>query len=145
MDKILNPVMTFARVLLALLFLMAGASMIDQYAITHVYIVAMGLPGLMLPLVLVMVIVSALALMVGFWVRWAALTLAGLSLALALMLHLDFGDPSQGILFIRNLLVSGVLLVLAVADSNRESLPLSERRTKARVRKAPAGCCQAGC
>jgi len=145
MDRIINPVMAFARVLLALLFLMAGASMIDQYAITHVFIVAMGLPGLVLPLVLVLVIVSALALMVGVWVRWAAVLLAGLSLASAVILHLDFGDPTQGILFIRNLLVGGALLVLATADSDHESLSLSKPRIKSRVRKAPPGCCQAGC
>ena len=145
MDRVINPVMTFARVLLALLFLMAGASMIDQYAITHVYVVAMGLPDAVLPLVIAIVVVSALALMTGYKVRWAAVMLAALSLASAVLLHLDFGDPSQGILFIRNLLVSGVLLVLAAADSDHESLLLSRLKSTTRLRKTPPGCCQAGC
>ncbi len=145
MDKIFYPLMTLTRLLLATVFLMIGASMINQYAVTHVYLVAMGLPGLVSPLVILIVVAGALALMAGYRVRWAALVLAGVSLAAAVLLHLDFGDPSQGILFIRNLLVSGVLLVLAVADSDRKSLPLSKQRAKSRDRKAPAGCCQAGC
>ena len=145
MDRIINPVMAFTRFLLALLFLMASASMIDQYAITHVYVVAMGLPGLVLPLILAIVVISALALMAGYKVRWAAVVLAVLSLAAAIQLHLDFADPSQGILFIRNLLISGVLLVLAAADSAQEPKALSRQRTKPPVRKVPPGCCQAGC
>ena len=145
MDRIMNPIMASARVLMSMLFVMAGVSMIDQFAIAHVYAVSMGLPGPVLPLVIVIVIVSALALLVGYKVRWAAVMLAGLSLASAVLLHFDIGDPSQAVLFIRNLLISGVLLVLAAADSGQESKAPSRQRIKPRVRKVPPGCCQAGC
>ena len=122
MDKLLNNLMPAARFLLAFIFLMAGISKIGQYAGTQAYMASAGLPGGLLPLVIALEIGGALALIVGFKARWAALALAGFSVTSAVLFHLDFGDQMQSIMFMKNLSIAGGLLVLAAAGPGVWSL-----------------------
>lgn len=122
MDKLLNHLMPAGRFLLAFIFLMAGISKIGQYAGTQAYMASVGLPGGLLPLVIALEIGGALALIAGFKTRWAALALAGFSVASAVLFHLDFGDQMQSIMFMKNLSIAGGLLVLAVAGPGVWSL-----------------------
>jgi len=122
MDKLLNHLMPAGRFLLAFIFLMAGISKIGQYAGTQAYMASTGLPGGLLPLVIALEIGGALALIAGFKTRWAALALAGFSVASAVLFHLDFGDQMQSIMFMKNLSIAGGLLVLAAAGPGVWSL-----------------------
>lgn len=54
MDKFLNNLMPVARLLLAGLFLVAGLSKIGQYAGTQAYMASAGVPGALLPLVILL-------------------------------------------------------------------------------------------
>jgi putative oxidoreductase len=122
MNKLLNNLMPLARVLLASLFLVAGLSKIGQYAGTQAYMASAGLPGALLPLVILLEAGGALALIVGFQVRWVALALALFSIVSALLFHFNFADQIQSLMFLKNLSIAGGLLILAAAGAGPWSL-----------------------
>ena len=111
------------RVCIAALFLMAGAAKLGGgYAGTQNYMLAHGVPGMLLPAVIALEIFGALALVAGWKTRWVALALAGFSLLTALLFHFDFGDRVQSIFFMKNLAIAGGLLVLGCAGAGRFSV-----------------------
>ncbi len=69
------------RVLLATMFFMAGLSKITGYAGTQGYMEAMGVPGMLLPLVIALEVIGGLAIMLGFKTRLVAFALAVLALS----------------------------------------------------------------
>lgn len=102
-----------ARLLLAQLFVVAGLAKLGAgYAATRTYMQMMGVPGNLLPLVIVLEIGGGLALAAGFLTRWAALLLAVYSLVAAAIFHHNFADQNQLILFISDLAVIGGLLLM---------------------------------
>ena len=110
------------RILLAHIFLFAGVSKISDYAGTQGYMDAMGVPGALLPLVILTEIGGALALIAGWQTRWAAVALAGFSAVSALLFHANFADQMQMIMFMKNWAMAGGLLVLAAAGAGQLSL-----------------------
>ena len=101
------------RVLLALMFVAAGYGKIGGYEGTQGFMEAMGVPGMLLPLVIVLELGGGLAIMAGWQTRIIAILLAGFTLVSAFMFHLNFADQMQSILFMKNLSVAGGFLVLA--------------------------------
>lgn len=102
-----------SRILLAIMFLMAGFGKLGAgYAGTQGYMEAMGVSGALLPLVIALEIGGALALIVGWQVRWAALALAAFTVIAALIFHNNFADQMQAILFMKNIAIAGGLLAL---------------------------------
>lgn len=100
------------RLLISIIFLMAGISKITGYAGTQAYMESAGVPGLLLPLVIALEILGAVALMIGYRTRLAALLLAGFTVVSALLFHNMFADSSQTIMFMKNLAIAGGLLLL---------------------------------
>jgi len=112
-----------ARVLLAMMFLMAGLSKLGEgYTGTQGYMEAMGVPGFLLPLVIVLEIVGAIAVIIGFKTKLAAAALAVFTLAAAFLFHADFTDQMQSILFMKNIAVTGGFLALIASGAGRLSL-----------------------
>lgn len=110
-----NFVPFLARLLLAQIFLIAGLGKLGAgYAATQGYMAAMGVPGVMLPLVIALEIGGGLALILGLLTRWAALGLAVFCVASAAIFHTDFAQPMQNIMFMKNLAMAGGLLMLFV-------------------------------
>jgi putative oxidoreductase len=97
---------------MSIIFLMAGISKITGYAGTEAYMASAGVPGLLLPLVIALEILGAVALIIGYRTRLAAFLLAGFTLVSALLFHNMFADPSQSIMFMKNLAMAGGLLLL---------------------------------
>lgn len=73
---------------------------------------SMGVPGALLPLVILLEIGGGLAILVGWQIRIAAFLLAGFTVASALIFHADFGDQMQAILLMKNMAMAGGLLFL---------------------------------
>ena len=113
MDKYIN---------LAHIFLLAGINKISGFAGTQAYMDAMGVPGMLLPLVILLEIGGGLALIVGWQTKWASYALAGFTLIAALIFHRNFGDQMQMIMFMKNLSIAGGLLILAVNGAGAFSL-----------------------
>ncbi|MGL5179384.1 MAG: DoxX family protein, partial [Aeromonas veronii] len=80
MDKMKDVALLAGRVLLALMFVMAGWSKIGGYAGTQGYMEAMGVPGFMLPLVILLELGGGLAVVLGLFTRSLSVLLAGFTL-----------------------------------------------------------------
>jgi putative oxidoreductase len=110
------------RVLLGHIFLLAGLNKIVGYAGTQGYMEAMGVPGAVLPLVIALEVLGGLAVIVGFQARWASIVLAGFTVIAAVIFHTDFGDKMQMIMFMKNMSITGGLLILATHGAGALSI-----------------------
>lgn len=125
MEKITNLV---ARILLSHIFILAGINKISGYAGTQGYMESVGVPGMLLPLVIILEIAGGVAILVGWQTRIAAYALAGFTAVAAIIFHSNLADQMQMILFMKNWAISGGLLLLAVHGAGALSL---ENRGKA--------------
>lgn len=108
MDKLLNLA---ARALMAQIFIISGVGKITGYAGTQAYMAKIGVPGALLPVVILTELGGGLALLFGFQTKWVALALAGFTVLSALIFHLNFSDQMQMINFMKNLAIAGGLLL----------------------------------
>lgn len=111
-----------ARVFLGHIFLLAGLSKIGAYEGTQGYMEAMGVPGALLPLVILLEAVGGLAIIAGWKTRWTAIALAAFSVVAAAIFHNNFADQMQMILFMKNIAIAGGLLLLAVHGAGAYSI-----------------------
>ena len=100
------------RVLLSAIFIQAGWSKMFSYAQTAGFMEKAGVPGELLPLVILTELGGGLLVLLGLFTRWAALALAGFCLLAGWIFH-NPGDPGQMISFLKNLTIAGGFLVLA--------------------------------
>lgn len=121
------------RVLLALMFVMAGFSKFGDLGGTAGYIASQGLPlpGVLAFLTAALEVVGGLALIVGFQARFAALALAVFTLVASVIFHNFWAMPAdqqfmQQLMFMKNLAVSGGLLMVFALGAG--SLSLDSRR-----------------
>ncbi len=111
-----------ARVFLGQIFLLAGLSKIGAYAGTQGYMDAMGVPGVLLPLVILLEVGGGLAIITGWQTKWAAIALGLFSLVAAAIFHHNFADQTQMIMFMSDIAIAGGLLLLAVHGAGAYSL-----------------------
>ena len=102
------------RVFLALIFIIAGAQKITGYEGTQGYMESMGVPGALLPLVILLEVVGGLTLMLGWHTRITAFLLAGFTIVATLIFHSNLGDQTQMLFFLKNLAIAGGLLLVAL-------------------------------
>ena len=102
------------RILISVMFLMAGISKITGYAGTQGYMEAMGVPGALLPLVIALEVFGALAIIIGYKTKLVAFLLAGFSIVSALIFHNNFADQMQVALFMKNIAIAGGFMFLMV-------------------------------
>ncbi|MCB1786730.1 MAG: DoxX family protein [Gammaproteobacteria bacterium] len=105
------------RTLMSVIFIVAGIGKLTGYAATQGYMESMGVPGALLPLVILLELGAGLALLLGWRVRAAALGLAVFSVVSALIFHFNLADQMQSILFLKNLAIAGGLLFVAGAGA----------------------------
>ncbi len=110
------------RVLLAHIFLLSGITKIGGYAATAGWMEAMGVPGALLPAVILLEVGGGLALILGWQTKLAALALAGFSIIAALIFHNNFADQMQMIMFMKNFAMAGGLLYVAAFGAGAWSL-----------------------
>ena len=107
------------RVLLSLLFLVAGVRKVMAYGGTLGYFKALGLPfpEIVLPLVIAIEIGGSVALLAGWKLRWSAALLALFTLGSALVAHqfwkaapAEFSGQLNN--FLKNVAITGGFLLL---------------------------------
>ncbi len=106
-----------ARVLLALMYVVADIGKINSYGGTQGYMQSMGVPGDFLPLVILVEVGGGLVIILGAWTNLVAVLLAGFTLVAALIFHHNFADQNQMIHFMKNISITGGFLALAVAGA----------------------------
>jgi putative oxidoreductase len=124
MNQYLNLV---GRILLALIFLIAGAGKISNPAGTMQYMQAMGVPAVLFWPTVALEVLGGVAIVIGYQTRVAALALAGFCLVSALLFHRQFGDQMQMIMFLKNLAMTGGFLLLASTGATAFSVDQSRR------------------
>ena len=116
---------TIGRVLISAIFLLSGISKASAFEATEGYMVAMGVPAEVLPIVIVFEIGAAIAIIIGFKTRVIAFMLAGFTLLTAVLFHNPLGEQIQFIMFMKNIAIAGGFLFLvangpgALAIDNR--------------------------
>jgi len=125
MDALLNVA---ARILMAQIFIISGFSKITGYAGTQQYMESAGVPGVLLPLVILTELGGGILLLLGFKTRLVALLLAGFSLLSALMFHLKPDDQAQMINFMKNLAIAGGFLLFAQHGASAPSVDAARER-----------------
>jgi putative oxidoreductase len=113
--EMINNVFTLVgRVLISVMFIMAGYSKIGGYEGTQGYMASVGVPGWLLPAVIAVELIGGLTILVGYQTRIAAFLLAGFTFLAAVIFHTDFSQQMQMILFMKNLAITGAFLLLFV-------------------------------
>ena len=110
------------RILLSVLFLLSGAGKIGAYAGTAAYMSSAGVPGVLLPVVIATEILGAIAIILGWQTRVAALLLAGYSLLAAVIFHSNFANQIEMVMFLKNVSIAGGFLLLAANGAGPLSL-----------------------
>jgi putative oxidoreductase len=116
-----------SRIMLALIFVLAGLGKIQDPAGTAGYMQSMGVPSILLWPTIALEILGGLAIAVGYKTRLAAFALAGFTILAAVLFHRNFGDQMQMILFLKDIAIAGGLLLLAVGG--RTAYSWDNRRT----------------
>jgi putative oxidoreductase len=122
MNTTQNTADLFGRILISLIFLLAGLQKIGGYEATQGYMAAMGVPGALLPLVIALEVGGAIAIILGYHTRLFAFLLAGFSVVSALIFHRALGDQMQFIMFMKNLAMAGGFLFLVARGAGDWSL-----------------------
>ncbi|GLR25654.1 DoxX family protein [Limnobacter litoralis] len=115
------PLTIVARVLLALMFLLAGWGKLTGFSQTVAYIQSVGLPAanVMAAAGMVVELGAGLALVFGFQTQIAALLLAGFTLMASFLFHNFWAAPADQayvmqLMFLKNIAVTGGLLFVAL-------------------------------
>jgi putative oxidoreductase len=110
------------RILLGAIFLISGLGKIGAYAGTAGYMASVGVPGALLPAVIALEVLGAIAIIIGWKTRIAAVLLAGFTLLAGVLFHSNFGDQIQMIMFLKNVAITGGFLLLAANGAGALSL-----------------------
>jgi len=110
------------RILIALIFVIAGYGKIGGYEATQAYMAATGVPGGLLPLVILTELGGGLLIILGLFTRYVAFALAGFSIVSGILFHAGSADQLQQILFMKNLAMAGGFLFLVVHGAGFISL-----------------------
>jgi putative oxidoreductase len=128
-DSFKTPLVVAGRVLLALMFILAGFGKLGDIAGTAGYIASGGLPmaSALAVLVGLLELVGGLAIAIGWQARWAALALGLFTLVASVLFHKFWAVPAdqafvQQLMFMKNLSVAGGLFIVAALSAGPASI-----------------------
>ncbi|WP_130835467.1 DoxX family protein [[Erwinia] mediterraneensis] len=122
MKKFEDTGLLLARLLMPLLFISAGWGKISGYSGVQQYMEAMGVPGFLLPLVILLELGGGLAILFGFLTRFTALFTAAFTVLTAFLFHSNFAEGANELMFMKNLSIAGGFLVLGLVGPGAWSI-----------------------
>jgi putative oxidoreductase len=110
-----NAVLLVARILLAIIFVIAGAMKFADLGGTAAYIGSVGLPlpAVLAPLSGAFEVLGGLAILLGIQTRAVAYLLALFCVVTGALFHFDPANPMQFTMFLKNLAIAGGFIALA--------------------------------
>jgi len=121
--SVLNTVSApIGRLLISFIFLMSGLNKISNYANTSGWMESMGVTSSLLPLVIIIEILAAIAIILGWKTKIAAFLLAGFCILSGLIFHNDFSNQVEMIMLMKNFAIAGGFLILVVNGPGNFSL-----------------------
>jgi putative oxidoreductase len=131
MNKLFDSLKPYAdlvgRLLIAIPFLISGWGKIGGYAGTQAYMQHAGVPGALLPVVILLELGGGIAIIIGLYTRPAALLLAVFTIIAALLFHAGSPDQMQQIMFLKDLGLAGGFLFLTANGAGPLSLDARSR------------------
>ncbi len=118
---IASAVCLLGRILISIIFLISGISKVTAPAATIAYVASAGLPFPQLGLVMVELVLAP-ALVLGYRTRWVAAVIAAYCVATAIFFHRGFADPNALFHFFKNIAIAGGLLQIVAFGPGRLSL-----------------------
>ena len=127
-----NALLLVGRILLSVIFIMAGLSKFGSIEGTAGYISSVGLPaGVALAwLAAIFETLAGVAILIGFQTRITAWLLAAFCVFTAVVFHYAPADQMQMTMFMKNIAIAGAFLILSVAgpgalsvDARRGNVP----------------------
>jgi len=122
MKKLEDTGFLVARILMPILFIVAGWGKITGYAATQQYMEHMGVPGFLLPPTILLELGGGLAILFGFLTRFTAIVTAVFALITAFIFHIDFSVTGNSINFMKNLTIAGGYLLLFITGPGAYSI-----------------------
>ncbi|WP_034944581.1 DoxX family protein [Erwinia oleae] len=122
MKKLEDVGFLVARILMPVLFIVAGWGKVGGYAGTQQYMAHMGVPGFFLPLTILLELGGGLAVLLGFLTRFTAIFTAVFAIITALIFHGDFSVDGNSINFMKNLTIAGGYLLLFITGPGAYSI-----------------------
>jgi putative oxidoreductase len=112
MEKITTYVPLVARILIGLLFIVAGVGKLGDVGAFTGYLTSGGLPAALAWPTILLEVLGGVALVIGFQTRVLAVLLAGFTLLAGMLYHFQPADQMQMTMFLKNLAIAGGLLML---------------------------------
>lgn len=128
MDKLQELSAPIGRLFLSMIFIFSGFTKITGYAATQGYMEAMGVPGMLLPLVIAVELLGGIAILLGFKARLVAILMAGFSVVSALLFHQFWIDESQMNPFMKNIAMAGGFLMIFAHGAGAYSIDNNNHR-----------------
>lgn len=118
------------RLGLSLAFIILGWGKIAAYVGTQQYMESAGVPGALLPFVIIIELGGGVAILLGLFTRWTALALAVFSVLAAVFFHLPhFSDAAQALNVWKNIAMAGGFCVLAAHGAGAYSIDARRGRS----------------
>lgn len=95
--------------------------LVARCLVAGLFMAQSGMVSGLLPVAIFIEILGGALLIIGFQMRYAALSLAGVCIVTALLFHANFVDRLQMFHFLKNIAIAGGLLALHVSGPGRMS------------------------
>lgn len=104
--------MLAGRISIALVFIIFGLNKLADYSAVTGWMDATGVPGVLLPLVIIFEFFGGIAIIVGWRTRYISLALAGFCILSAGIFHSNFAQQAELANFMKNIAIAGGFLFL---------------------------------
>lgn|SRR5512141_409929 len=118
----------FGRVALSAIFLISGLGKLAAFAGTQQYMASAGVPGFLLPLVILVEVGGGLLILAGAFTRSTAIVLALFTIAAGILFHFNLADQNQFIHLLKNIAIAGGFLTLAASGPGPVSVDALRRK-----------------
>ncbi|PHM62921.1 DoxX family protein [Xenorhabdus ishibashii] len=123
MKKFEDSGLLVSRILISVLFIIAGYGKLgDAYAGTKEFMEAMQVPGILLPLTILLELGGGIAVMLGLLTRTTAVFTFIFCILTALLFHSDFSNGMNMTMFLKNFSIGAGYLLLAMMGPGRFSI-----------------------
>lgn len=127
METIHKAADLLGRIFLVALYIFAGIGKITGYAGTQAYMEAAGVPGMLLPLVILTELGGGILILLGWHTRIVAFLLAGFTVLALLIFHQHVASQSDQIIVLAELADAGGFLLLVAHGAGAWSLDARRR------------------
>src|SRR5262249_16846447 len=137
MEKLQAPLALLARLMLVFIFVVEGWGKIGNYAGTQQFMESYGVPGVLLPLVILTELGGGLFVAFGLLPRLGALALAGFCVLAALFFHRNLADANEFMQFSKDIAIGGGFLGLVAVGAGDWAIDALWRRQRSPERVNP--------